>query len=306
MSNPNSYGESEPRLNEQSGDWSRWAQQPAPGQSTQYSQQGDFGGQVHQSAQPGVPVQAGAQKAKLSLNSLSWNQLGACIAGIAALLILLFSFFKWVGYTWSFSLKSSGSVLGSKDFKLGLNGWGALLLSDGPDTSDFPGYSQLFVGIALMIATLAMLIGAAVMLWKRIQPRVAVGLAIGAGVLQLVLVSWLSIAFGGMVEESVKLARRAQNAGVFDEDSGSTPDFSSQGGLQVWGYLVVVVALALIVLGAVALVKYRHLLDGEDEESEPQNKFGLPIQQGQEDQSSASNPNGQQAQFGQQPGHSAQ
>ncbi|MGJ4051477.1 hypothetical protein ACN4DP_10465 [Corynebacterium macclintockiae] len=301
MSNPNSYGEPEPGLNEQSGDWSQWAQQPTPGRSTQYSQQGGFGGQVHQSAQPGVPVQAGAQKAKLSLNILSWNQLGACIAGIAAFLILLFSFFRWVGYTWSFSVKSSGGVIGSKDFKLGLNGWGALLLSDGTDKSNFPGFSQLFVGIVLMIATLAMLIGAAVMLWKRIQPRVAVGLGIGAGVLQLVLVSWLSIAFGGIVEESVKLARRAQNAGLdLGEDNGSTPDFSSQGGLQVWGYLVVVVALALIVLGAVALVKYRHLLDGEDEESEPQNKFGLPIQQGQNDQSSA--PNGQQAPFGQQPG----
>lgn len=271
MSNSNPYGQPGPNP----GGQNPYSQQPNQPQN-------QFGhpGQPNQFGQPGQPGPAGKQ----GLQSFAWNQLAAGVAGIAALLVLFFSFFKWVGFT---------TTLGEDKYTAGVNGWGMLSVSDNADKKDFAeDFGNTGLGVLFMLLTLGLLIAAAVMLWLKIQPRVAVYLGIAGGAVHLIWAIWAIVDFNGPYKEAKDEldAAKSSNSGY-----GFASDITLDGGPKFAVFLAIIIALAIIVLGVLAIVKFGQQLNvpGNNQPGQPQ-QFGQPNQQPQFGQ-----PQNQPNQFGQ-------
>ncbi|WP_298075605.1 hypothetical protein [uncultured Corynebacterium sp.] len=276
MSNSNPYGQPGPNPGGQNP-YSQQPNQPQPQQQNQFGQPG----QPNQVGQPGQPGPAGKQ----GLQSLAWNQLAAGVAGIAALLVLFFSFFKWVGLT---------TTLGEDKYTAGVNGWGMLSVSDNADKQDFAeDFGNTGLGVLFMLLTLGLLIAAAVMLWLKIQPRVAVYLGIAGGAVHLIWAIWTIVDFNGPYKEAKDELEAAQSA---SSNYGFASGITLDGGPKFAVFLAIIVALAIIVLGVLAIVKFGQQLNvpGNNQPNQfgqpgnPQGQFGQPQNQ----------PN-QQPQFGQ-------
>lgn len=276
MSNQNPYGQPGPNPGGQNP-YSQQPNQPQPQQQNQFGQPG----QPNQVGQPGQPGPAGKQ----GLQSLAWNQLAAGVAGIAALLVLFFSFFKWVGLT---------TTLGEDKYTAGVNGWGMLSVSDNADKQDFAeDFGNTGLGVLFMLLTLGLLIAAAVMLWLKIQPRVAVYLGIAGGAVHLIWAIWTIVDFNGPYKEAKDELEAAQSA---SSNYGFASGITLDGGPKFAVFLAIIVALAIIVLGVLAIVKFGQQLNvpGNNQPNQfgqpgnPQGQFGQPQNQ----------PN-QQPQFGQ-------
>lgn len=276
MSNQNPYGQPGPNPGGQNP-YSQPQNQPQPQQQNQFGQPG----QPNQVGQPGQPGPAGKQ----GLQSLAWNQLAAGVAGIAALLVLFFSFFKWVGLT---------TTLGEDKYTAGVNGWGMLSVSDNADKQDFAeDFGNTGLGVLFMLLTLGLLIAAAVMLWLKIQPRVAVYLGIAGGAVHLIWAIWTIVDFNGPYKEAKDELEAAQSA---SSNYGFASGITLDGGPKFAVFLAIIVALAIIVLGVLAIVKFGQQLNvpGNNQPNQfgqpgnPQGQFGQPQNQ----------PN-QQPQFGQ-------
>ncbi|CAM2862308.1 hypothetical protein COJE103337_06090 [Corynebacterium jeikeium] len=264
MSNPNPYGQPGPN----------------PGGQNPYSQQPNQPQPQSQFGQPGQPGQPGPA-VKQGLQSLAWNQLAAGVAGIGALLVLLFSFFKWVGVT----TKISGD-----EYTAGVNGWGMLSVSDNADKKDFAeDFGNTGLGVLFMLLTLGLLIAAAVMLWLKIQPRVAVYLGIAGGAVHLIWAIWTIVDFNGPYKEAKDELDAVQST---NSDYGFASDISLDGGPKFAVFLAIIVALAIIVLGVLAIVKFGPQLNvpGNNQPNQfgqpgnPQGQFGQPNQPNQQPQ----------------------
>lgn len=289
MSNPNPYGQPGPNPGGQNP-YSQQPNQPQP--QSQFGQQN----QPNQFGQPGQPGQPGPA-VKQGLQSLAWNQLAAGVAGIGALLVLLFSFFKWVGVT----TKISGD-----EYTAGVNGWGMLSVSDNADKKDFAeDFGNTGLGVLFMLLTLGLLIAAAVMLWLKIQPRVAVYLGIAGGALHLIWAIWTIVDFNGPYKEAKDKLEEAQSA---SSDYGFASDITLDGGPKFAVFLAIIIALAIIVLGVLAIVKFGQQLNvpGNNQPNQfgqpgnPQGQFGQPNQPNQQPQfGQPQNQPNQQGQFGQ-------
>lgn len=265
MSNSNPYGQ--PGQN--SGGQNPYSQQP-----NQPQPQNQFGhpGQPNQFGQPGQPGPAGKQ----GLQSFAWNQLAAGVAGIAALLVLFFSFFKWVGLT---------TKIGEDKYTAGVNGWGMLSVSDNADKKDFAeDFGNTGLGVLFMLLTLGLLIAAAVMLWLKIQPRVAVYLGIAGGAVHLIWAIWTIVDFNGPYKEAKDEleAAKSSNSGY-----GFASDITLDGGPKFAVFLAIIIALAIIALGVLAIVKFGPQLNfpGNNQPNQfgqpgnPQGQFGQPQNQ---------------------------
>lgn len=273
MSNQNPYGQPGPNPGGQNP-YSQQPNQPQPQQQNQFGQPN----------QPGQPGQAG-QAMKQGLQSLAWNQLAAGVAGIAALLVLFFSFFKWVGLT---------TTLGEDKYTAGVNGWGVLSVSDNADKQDFAeDFGNTGLGVLFMLLTLGLLIAAAVMLWLKIQPRVAVYLGIAGGAVHLIWAIWTIVDFNGPYKEAKDELEAAQSA---SSNYGFASGITLDGGPKFAVFLAIIIALTIIALGVLAIVKFGPQLNvpGNNQPNQfgqpgnPQGQFGQPQNQ----------PN-QQGQFGQ-------
>lgn len=279
MSNQNPYGQPGPNLGGQNP-YSQQPNQPQPQQQNQFGQPGQPG----QPNQPGQPGQAG-QAMKQGLQSLAWNQLAAGVAGIAALLVLFFSFFKWVGLT----TKISGD-----EYTAGVNGWGMLSVSDNADKKDFAeDFGNTGLGVLFMLLTLGLLIAAAVMLWLKIQPRVAVYLGIAGGAVHLIWAIWTIVDFNGPYKEAKDKLEEAQSA---SSNYGFASGITLDGGPKFAVFLAIIIALAIIALGVLAIVKFGPLLNVPGNGNNAPNQFGQP---GQPQQFGQPNQPNQQGQFGQ-------
>ncbi|WP_296212912.1 hypothetical protein [uncultured Corynebacterium sp.] len=280
MSNPNPYGQ--PGQNP--GGQNPYSQQPnQPQPQNQFGQPGQPN-QFAQAAPQGQPGQGG-QAMKQGLQSLAWNQLAAGVAGIAALLVLLFSFFKWVGFT---------TTLGEDKYTAGVNGWGVLSVSDNADKQDFSGdFGNTGLGVLFMLLTLGLLIAAAVMLWLKIQPRVAVYLGIAGGAVHLIWAIWSIVDFNGPYKEAKDEleAAKSSNSGY-----GFSSDITLDGGPKFAVFLAIIIALAIIALGVLAIVKFGPQLNVPGNGNNAPGQFGQPNQPRQPQQFGQPN---QQPQFGQ-------
>ena len=292
MSNQNPYGQPGPNPGGQNP-YSQQPNQPQPQQQNQFGQPGQPG----QPNQPGQPGQAG-QAMKQGLQSLAWNQLAAGVAGIAALLVLFFSFFKWVGLT----TKISGD-----EYTAGVNGWGMLSVSDNADKKDFAeDFGNTGLGVLFMLLTLGLLIAAAVMLWLKIQPRVAVYLGIAGGAVHLIWAIWTIVDFNGPYKEAKDKLEEAQSA---SSNYGFASGITLDGGPKFAVFLAIIIALAIIALGVLAIVKFGSQLNvpGNNQPNQfgqpgnPQGQFGQPQNQpAQQPQfGQPQNQPNQQGQFGQ-------
>lgn len=269
MSNQNPYGQPGPNPGGQNP-YSQQPNQPQPQQQNQFGQPGQPG-------QPNQPGQAG-QAMKQGLQSLAWNQLAAGVAGIAALLVLFFSFFKWVGFT---------TTLGDDKYTAGVNGWGMLSVSDNAVKQEFAeDFGNTGLGVLFMVLTLGLLIAAAVMLWLKIQPRVAVYLGIAGGALHLIWAIWAIVDFNGPYKEAKDELEAAKSS---SSGYGFASDITLDGGPKFAVFLAIIIALAIIALGVLAIVKFGSQLNvpGNNQPNQ-QPQFGQPQNQ----------PN-QQGQFGQ-------
>lgn len=276
MSNQNPYGQPGPNPGGQNP-YSQQPNQPQPQQQNQFGQPGQPG----QPNQPGQPGQAG-QAMKQGLQSLAWNQLAAGVAGIAALLVLFFSFFKWVGFT---------TTLGDDKYTAGVNGWGMLSVSDNAVKQEFAeDFGNTGLGVLFMVLTLGLLIAAAVMLWLKIQPRVAVYLGIAGGALHLIWAIWAIVDFNGPYKEAKDELEAAKSS---SSGYGFASDITLDGGPKFAVFLAIIIALAIIALGVLAIVKFGPLLNVPGNGNNAPNQFGQPGQPQQFGQ-----PN-QQGQFGQ-------
>lgn len=277
MSNQNPYGQPGPNPGGQNS-YSQQPNQPKPQQPNQFGQPG----------QPGQPSQTGqaGQAMKQGLQSLAWNQLAAGVAGIAALLVLFFSFFKWVGLT---------TTLGEDKYTAGVNGWGVLSVSDNADKQDFAeDFGNTGLGVFFMLLTLGLLIAAAVMLWLKIQPRVAVYLGIAGGAVHLIWAIWSIVDFNGPFKEAKDELEAAQSdSSNYGFASGITLD----GGPKFAVFLAIIIALAIIALGVLAIVKFGPQLNVPG--NNKPNQFGQPGQPQQFGQPGQPNQPGQPQQFGQ-------
>lgn len=283
MSNSNPYGQPGPNPGGQNP-YSQQPNQPQPQPQNQFGQ-------------PGQPGPAGKQ----GLQSLAWNQLAAGVAGIGALLVLLFSFFKWVGFT---------TTLGDDKYTAGVNGWGMLSVSDNADKEDFSGdFGNTGLGVLFMVLTLGLLIAAAVMLWLKIQPRVAVYLGIAGGALHLIWAIWAIVDFNGPYKEAKDELEAAKSS---SSGYGFASDITLDGGPKFAVFLAIIVALAIIVLGVLAIVKFGQQLNvpgnnkpnqfGQPGHPGQPQQFGQPGQPGlqnQPNQFGQPGPQNQQGQFGQ-------
>lgn len=278
MSNSNPYGQPGPN----------------PGGQNPYSQQPNQPQPQNQFGQPGQPGPAGKQ----GLQSLAWNQLAVGVAGIAALLVLFFSFFKWVGLT---------TKIGEDKYTAGVNGWGMLSVSDNADKKDFAeDFGNTGLGVLFMLLTLGLLIAAAVMLWLKIQPRVAVYLGIAGGAVHLIWAIWSIVDFNGPYKEAKDEleAAKSSNSGY-----GFASDITLDGGPKFAVFLAIIIALAIIALGVLAIVKFGPQLNvpGNNQPNQfgqpgnPQGQFGQPQNQpNQQPQfGQPQNQSNQQGQFGQ-------
>lgn len=273
MSNQNPYGQPGPNPGGQNP-YSQQPNQPQPQQQNQFGQPGQPG-------QPNQPGQAG-QAMKQGLQSLAWNQLAAGVAGIAALLVLFFSFFKWVGFT---------TTLGDDKYTAGVNGWGMLSVSDNAVKQEFAeDFGNTGLGVLFMVLTLGLLIAAAVMLWLKIQPRVAVYLGIAGGALHLIWAIWAIVDFNGPYKEAKDELEAAKSS---SSGYGFASDITLDGGPKFAVFLAIIIALAIIALGVLAIVKFGPLLNVPGNGNNAPNQFGQPGQPQQFGQ-----PN-QQGQFGQ-------
>lgn len=276
MSNSNPYGQPGPN----------------PGGQNPYSQQPNQ--PQNQFGQPGQPGPAGKQ----GLQSLAWNQLAAGVAGIAALLVLFFSFFKWVGLT---------TKIGEDKYTAGVNGWGMLSVSDNADKKDFAeDFGNTGLGVLFMLLTLGLLIAAAVMLWLKIQPRVAVYLGIAGGAVHLIWAIWSIVDFNGPYKEAKDELEAAKSS---NSGHGFASDITLDGGPKFAVFLAIIIALAIIALGVLAIVKFGPQLNvpGNNQPNQfgqpgnPQGQFGQPQNQpNQQPQfGQPQNQSNQQGQFGQ-------
>lgn len=276
MSNQNPYGQPGPNPGGQNS-YSQQPNQPQPNQQNQFGQPGQPG-------QPNQPGQAG-QAMKQGLQSLAWNQLAAGVAGIAALLVLFFSFFKWVGFT---------TTLGDDKYTAGVNGWGMLSVSDNAVKQEFAeDFGNTGLGVLFMVLTLGLLIAAAVMLWLKIQPRVAVYLGIAGGALHLIWAIWAIVDFNGPYKEAKDELEAAKSS---SSGYGFASDITLDGGPKFAVFLAIIIALAIIALGVLAIVKFGPLLNVPGNGNNAPNQFGQP---GQPQQFGQPNQPNQQGQFGQ-------
>lgn len=276
MSNQNPYGQPGPNPGGQNP-YSQQPNQPQPNQQNQFGQPGQPG-------QPNQPGQAG-QAMKQGLQSLAWNQLAAGVAGIAALLVLFFSFFKWVGFT---------TTLGDDKYTAGVNGWGMLSVSDNAVKQEFAeDFGNTGLGVLFMVLTLGLLIAAAVMLWLKIQPRVAVYLGIAGGALHLIWAIWAIVDFNGPYKEAKDELEAAKSS---SSGYGFASDITLDGGPKFAVFLAIIIALAIIALGVLAIVKFGPLLNVPGNGNNAPNQFGQP---GQPQQFGQPNQPNQQGQFGQ-------
>lgn len=277
MSNSNPYGQPGPNPGGQNP-YSQQPNQPQP--QNQFGQQN----QPNQFGQPGQPNQPG-QPGKQGLQSFAWNQLAAGVAGIAALLVLFFSFFKWVGLT---------TKIGEDKYTAGVNGWGMLSVSDNADKKDFAeDFGNTGLGVLFMLLTLGLLIAAAVMLWLKIQPRVAVYLGIAGGAVHLIWAIWTIVDFNGPYKEAKDELDAVQST---NSDYGFASDISLDGGPKFAVFLAIIIALAIIALGVLAIVKFGPQLNVPGNGNNAPGQFGQPNQPGQPQQFGQPN---QQPQFGQ-------
>lgn len=204
------------------------------------------------------------------------------MAGIAALLVLFFSFFKWVGFT---------TTLGDDKYTAGVNGWGMLSVSDNAVKQEFAeDFGNTGLGVLFMVLTLGLLIAAAVMLWLKIQPRVAVYLGIAGGALHLIWAIWAIVDFNGPYKEAKDELEAAKSS---SSGYGFASDITLDGGPKFAVFLAIIIALAIIALGVLAIVKFGSLLNVPGNGNNAPNQFGQPGQPQQFGQ-----PN-QQGQFGQ-------
>lgn len=277
MSNSNPYGQPGPNPGGQNP-YSQQPNQPQPqNQFGQQNQPNRYGqpGQPNQFGQPGHSGQPGPG-AKQGLQSLAWNQLAAGVAGIGALLVLLFSFFEWDGIKITYF---------DEKYTYGVNGWGVFSTNDDGEKEDLAAeFGNTGLGVLFMLVTLGLLIAAAVLLWLKIQPRVAVYLGIAGGVVHLIWAIWTIVDFNGLKEWVEPITSTDRD--YITVDSG--PRFAV--------FLAIIIALAIIVLGVLAIVKFGQQLNvpGNNQPNQfgqpgnPQGQFGQPQNQ----------PN-QQGQFGQ-------
>lgn len=249
-------------------------------------------------AEPVWPAGQPGPAGKQGLQSLAWNQLAAGVAGIASLLVLFFSFFKWVGLT---------TKIGEDKYTAGVNGWGMLSVSDNADKKDFAeDFGNTGLGVLFMLLTLGLLIAAAVMLWLKIQPRVAVYLGIAGGAVHLIWAIWSIVDFNGPYKEAKDEleAAKSSNSGY-----GFASDITLDGGPKFAVFLAIIIALAIIALGVLAIVKFGPQLNvpGNNQPNQfgqpgnPQGQFGQPQNQpNQQPQfGQPQNQSNQQGQFGQ-------
>ena len=267
MSNPNPYGQ--PGQNFGGPSQPNQPNQAFPAQ------------QPNQMQQPQQPQQFGPQNQFNPQGpkgqSLQWNQMGAIAAGVSALLVLIVSFLPWFGVEARYEdTKNSASM----------NGWGRVSASYA-DASDAERYSES-LGTLFMILVLGLLIGAAVMLWLKAQPRIAVFMTIGSGALLLI---WNIVAYvqfnGDFKEAKEEVDKLTQSVPSGYSEYMPTPkvDVSFDGGPKFWLFVAILLALAIITLGVIAIVKYGHLLQGPGNnnpnqfgqpQNQPGNQFGQP------------------------------
>lgn len=272
MNNPNPYRQPGPNPG------------PNPGNQNPYPQQqpqGQFG-------QPNQFAQQGPQGPKGQ--SLQWNQISAIVAGVAALLVVLFSSFSWVAMEITYN-ENKG--------KVGLNGWGRVSADVIQGTAGDPGKLESEVGksglgLFFTILVVGLLIAAAVMLWLKVQPRVAAFLGIGAGALHLIWAVWNIVDFNGELKEA-KDALEKQKALYGNLGSSAQMDLNVDGGPQFWVFLTILLALAIIAAGVLVIVKFGNQMNGP---AQP-NQFGQPGQPNQFGQPGQPNQFGQPGQPGQ-------
>lgn len=283
MSNPNPYGQ--PGQNFGGPSQPNQPNQAFPAQ------------QPNQMQQPQQPQQFGPQNQFNPQGpkgqSLQWNQMGAIAAGVSALLVLIVSFFPWVGLT----AKADGDKV-----TLGVNGWGQISTSGAISTEDIPSdFGNGGLGALFMILVLGLLIGAAVMLWLKAQPRIAVFMAIGSGALLLIWGIVTFVQFNGPFKDlKDDLAEMQKSAAEYGVALGTKA--SLDGGPKFWLFVAILLALAIITLGVIAIVKYGHLLQGPGNNNP--NQFGQPQGQPQNQQGQPGNQFGQpQGQPQNQPGN---
>ncbi|MGJ4140899.1 hypothetical protein ACS0VJ_06330 [Corynebacterium macclintockiae] len=250
MSDSNPYGQPGPNPGGQNS-YSQQPNQPQP--------QSQFG-QPNQYGQPGQPGHPGPA-AKQGLQSLAWNQLAAGVAGIGALLVLLFSFFKWVGIKITYF---------DEKYTYGVNGWGVFSTNDDGEKEDLAAeFGNTGLGVLFMLVTLGLLIAAAVLLWLKIQPRVAVYLGIAGGVVHLSWAIWTIVDFNGPYKEFKEWVEPSTST---DRDY-----ITVDGGPKFAVFLAIIIALAIIVLGVLAIVKFGQQLNVPGN-NQP-NQFGQPQNQ---------------------------
>ncbi|MDK8890915.1 MULTISPECIES: hypothetical protein [Corynebacterium] len=247
-----------------------------------YGQPGqDFGGpnqpnQPNQSfpaQQPQQPQQFGSQNQYNSQGSkglsLQWNRMSAIAVGVSALLVLIVSFFPWVGFTIG---------MGNEGLIVRINGWGhvaerGISGSESLDDTDWD-FGNVGLGVLFMILVLGVLIGAAVMLWLKAQSRIAVFMTIGSGALLLIWVIVTFVQFNGSfkkVESDFGWLRQEE-----DEMLEVFGDYlvGLDGGPKFGIFVAILLALAIIALGVIAIVKYGQQLNATG--SNVSNQFGQP------------------------------
>lgn len=182
-----------------------------------------------------------------------------------------------------------------------------LSVSDNADKKDFAeDFGNTGLGVLFMLLTLGLLIAAAVMLWLKIQPRVAVYLGIAGGAVHLIWAIWSIVDFNGPYKEAKDEleAAKSSNSGY-----GFASDITLDGGPKFAVFLAIIIALAIIALGVLAIVKFGPQLNvpGNNQPNQfgqpgnPQGQFGQPQNQpNQQPQfGQPQNQSNQQGQFGQ-------
>ncbi|WP_070552118.1 hypothetical protein, partial [Corynebacterium sp. HMSC058E07] len=198
--------------------------------------------------------------------------------GVSALLVLIFSFFPWIGFTFRYFDEKS---------TLRINGWGHAAES-GPEFEDDLGnfdFGNVDLGGLFMILVLGLLIGAAVMLWLKAQSRIAVFMTIGSGALLLIWAIVTFVQFNG----SIKKVQSVYDFYLQEEEEIGMSWVSLDGGPKFGMLAAILLALAIIAFGVFVIVKYGQQLNATGSnvsnqfsqpqgqpQTQPGNQFGQP------------------------------